>query len=590
MSVYKTYLTSREQFGRRFLRPKVWLQNTWRLLMHDPSILLFVSLALISFFLGVFEIWQLLSDGQSKQNELAPSIRRALIAIVLPFVLALPISVLLVKRKITPQVFATLVASKRSPADSLIVVVIEAARILKKFGSVAPLLEKYFDEIADNADDYDILRGEHEDGRLYKTSARAELKLKALWGRQCEQLRRLEALKHLLADDMGISSRRLCDSLIGFSPALYSHHINKLATYIRQLRDVFKSQGAIQESDYQEIIDKCRQRMDWLESQRVGQENNQRHFDLLSDVCRLSSGFSTGSALVAYASIVQRIAFETRAGLKKKNERWKFVYSKQKARPGFDLHLLLMKLFAKPLDGRETSARSGQTKPNPATLTGALRKIAESQACTEPDVDQVRKLAAALRLVQDKGQTVVSKSLQTYFGKIGKPETDKFVAVYGYSGTVVSATQALQIHDGNLLLITDTDDDWNVFETRMLKLEFEEHNPPIVDIRSLGAFIRSNTHVLILIGAEAYSLQTGVLHPRGMQSSQVLHDIQEQAPKDSVIEIICLAEQYKEQDLEVAFKLRDLDHLTIYPIRERKVISWILPAEITQAEPREVER
>lgn len=413
--------------------------------------------------------------------------------------------------------------------------------------------------------------------------------------------RRIEALKREAARELQVSHRSLCDYILQFSPTMFRVGVSK---YLRNLRELIELTRA---EDF-EAADEHRFRGLIEQNERLKQDCHERatiqelllRFDTMHDDVRaLASTRSTSGSLQAYSRALARLAKTQHKNLSRRSwrrgwrrwngspgdsdyietfERFLFLYQRQRAHPGFDLHSLLMQA----VDAMAGPLRS-HFKPGPvrkiSTALGAMdqfknrlaRRAPAGKADDDPKHrDRFLARLAAMQHIHRYFNRLVSLSrasmrrpfasilrawctrLQNdsivYVVTVGYSKTVRELIRYGFGPTGLAASKSAQV---NLFQLLAGDQD--ELDTRLMTWELRDIRvgQPLRSAAGGGDMLLSLTRphdrVLVMLGAEAIDSELRVVHPRSVLDR--LSPTVERLTASSVpVLVVVAAEAYKHHD------------------------------------------
>lgn len=393
---------------------------------------------------------------------------------------------------------------------------------------------------------------------------------------------RLLAMKEFAARMLEIPRRRLCDRILDYSPSAHqelAHHYANLWTALLRPSSEYGDIKSVSVAN----AARCR----WMAELFVQKEKSLadlfRMVKLHWPIYRIASRHSTSGAVQEYAEAVCAIAAEGLAAFEaganrdladdwaKVEEQLGFLYQKQKAYPGIDIHATCARA-CEPLAGAElrhffTSLPTGGLGTYDGTRQAKQRLEALLRALTELS-------GIVERCIRGYRADIVTKFCdhQLDWLKAALP-SQAFIITHGYSKTVRAV---LNDDDGRLdpfkiLVVSSGDDDFE--DARKMAYELKE-KPKYADrVATAGqedvlmGLINPGDRVMALLGAECFDNEPRVIHPRGARSK--LMSIEDALERRKVpYRVVVVAESYKQQSGNLGdaeFFRNHLDRLDIYP-------------------------
>lgn len=449
---------------------------------------------------------------------------------------------------------------------------------------------------------------------LVREVERAIRAIHALHQGQDHNIRRIEALKWEAARELQVSTRSLCDHVLQFSPVMFRIGVGKYIRNLREMVELIQAKGfdRADEERFRGLLEQnlrleedCGRRV-WI------QERLLRFRDLHSDICALSSTRSTSSSLQAYCRALSGLARRQRRRLTTRTwrrwrrwngsiedpvyvetyERFLFLYRRQQAHPGFDLHALLVKAVASPLLASRFpsqvvhrlgatlramgwTARPAAELPPAGTdeddprerLEGHLQRYLERLDALQEVYRYFNSLATLSReamrgtftAVLEEWSAGLARDSVVYLVTLGYSKTVRELIRYGLtlSGEVAErAEPEIQLYQ---LLAGDRDE----LDTRLMAWE-------LGDLRlgrsvraaagsgeMLASLSRPGDRVLVLLGAEAIDSERRVVHPRAVLD-RLLPMVDALNGARVPVLVVVAAESYKRHDR--AFTIGPLYH------------------------------
>jgi len=425
----------------------------------------------------------------------------------------------------------------------------------------------------------------------------------ALLRREEQEIRRVEAMKLLAARELEIPPRRLCDQIIQFSPSMFREGATK---YVQNLKEMIAMLPDMQtKTEVARFCGLVRQNR-WLENKgrtRALRLTEMIRFrDLYGFLHAFAATHSTSGSLQVYVRSIAEVTGKNGIlplALRQEGvwQRLCFLYRKQRAHPGFDLHQLLVRVCEELQ--RELEAQSEPDRSENLEMVANLRHIrhllgaVETSSTTDGRDDVPRgfgRLLAALhhapayvsRAIAD-GRARIAHTFREVLTEWSRFEParrgDVYFVTYGYSKTVReilrecwgSPAPDRAARPFIFLLTGDTPND--ELDTRRMKMEIQQHLPPGQHRLAAGhadmllGLLAEHDRVLLVEGAECFDVDGRMVHPR-TTAEQVSSLIAGLAAKQTPTLFTVVAESYKRQELplsQTSFFADHFDRVAIYP-------------------------
>lgn len=419
---------------------------------------------------------------------------------------------------------------------------------------------------------------------------------------QRRPLQRLAAMKRLVARELGIPPRRLCDYVLRFSPAMFADRVGKFLANWDELvalgRDdsvalsTSRIRGLLAENDavYRRV---------WRRRDHLGELFE--HDDLHTYIHRFASQHSASGSLRSYARALTHVASGLAAGVRPAecSRRVELLVRTQRAHPGFDLHRQATQLcIGVPRLGLTDLVNVAEDQRRALEYYGNRSDDGRHL----PQEEQTHLLALATlfgtvdRVIEESRDQITRRFelLCRRWYSTTPPSSDQLIVVtHGYSKTVREVIKRvlfpqLRVERDKVFLITGKKEESpEAFDTRLMEYELKEEAPwdaarsrrlaiSAGEVSLLSKLASTNARVLILLGAEAYDAQgRWVVHPRGIER-RLSRLTAAFAQSRSAFRVVVVAEGYKCQpDLldSREFFEDHLDRVSLYP---RDLISLIV--------------
>jgi len=405
------------------------------------------------------------------------------------------------------------------------------------------------------------------------------------------RLLRIETMKYRASVELDIPPRRICDHMFQYSPAM---HRDRLQKYVQNWGQIL---------DARTDTDEEKRRLWNLAVQNLTVLNNTRrrrryqreileNRDLHPFIVQLASKHSTSGSLQTYAEALRYVAMlgkrrlsRSRGGTEEEiqaiSTRLQFLYRKQRAHPGFDLHALLIRaLCSIESEQHDIPDMLGLLEELRSTLpengSHAPLKISERR------LEAFRSLSFRLTALFDKSREgIVERFKKVCSTWLQSGQSDnRYIVSHGYSRTVLSVLRSSLPIPKNVLpanklprLFFLLPDEKDSFDTRVMEYELKEmrifrpfRNFAAGNEKHLLALLKETDQVLILLGAECFDIERRMVHPRGFRPllSTILEEM-----KGRVCWVVVVAESYKRNDHlltdDTQFYGQHFDRIDLYP-------------------------
>ncbi|MGH1363286.1 MAG: hypothetical protein ACRBF0_07000 [Calditrichia bacterium] len=393
-------------------------------------------------------------------------------------------------------------------------------------------------------------------------------KLDKLSRKSHSSIQRLKIMKCFAADECGIPIRRFCDHIIQFSPDMYK---NRMEKYIENWRILLHGiRGDYGEEIFEESIVKLLRKNnrdhEKIRSRTSFQLQVLKYSDLNNYILDFIPNASASSSLINYVraiSFVANQAMTERVEQEKYNvfaivsEQLRYLFHKQKAYIGFDLHVAALRLCATETDN--TKLRTTRT---------LLERIQDNSIPNIFDINKERATNELTLLSELYGSTnvvininrkrIVEKFSQEYsswLSSIEKQEdkNDKVLVTHGYSKTVLEMLKTVVFKDAESInkrippkLFVMKSDDQESFEARLMMFELKEDYslPDLKDAFPDNKNVLTNTKIMVVIGAEGFDNDRWVFHPP--RDASRLRSLKNFAQENgSEVFVVVVGESYK---------------------------------------------
>lgn len=398
---------------------------------------------------------------------------------------------------------------------------------------------------------------------------------------QQSQARRIFAMKHLVSDELGIPVRRLCDHVFQFSPEM---HQRKTSKVVRNFEEILSHDEAFASSDVlsrrrSALIGENIRILDKIDSIKYYQMQMIQFSDLHSHVAALASEHSTSGSARNYARALSEVV---RGTLDQSSafvlgryedfslclEKLRFLYFKQRAHPGFDLHQTCICIckavqrFKKETDDRRENRRERFKRFE--RMTDVLERFArvpkDDPFKKKPeDIGAIKKFGEDIDwFIEICRKRIVSRFAQYFLeweNKKAPERKETLIVSHGYSKTVREVLKrGLEIYEKHkkkvprVFLLDEGNE--RSFDTRLIVYELKEsplhterHAISFGSGDLLSGLLKTNTRILLLVGAECFDKERRVVHSRGVYELEMLRRRMED--KELECHVVAVAESYK---------------------------------------------
>jgi hypothetical protein len=412
--------------------------------------------------------------------------------------------------------------------------------------------------------------------------------------------RRIGALKREAARELHLSQRSLGDHLLQFSPAMFRAGVTR---YVRSLHEMIELTLAadFEEADgsrFRGLIEQNRRLEEDCRDRATIQELLVRFEDLHADVCSLASTRSTSGSLQAYSRALAGLAKRQRKRLGARSwrrgwglwsgsvedsayietyERFLFLYRRQRAHPGFDLHSLLTQavdgMAAPPLCTHFDQQVVGYLRTTLRAMewpSGPLARRAPAGPGEDNPKHRARYLARlegvcqihryfnrAVSLSREAMRSPFCEVLDAWCARLAAGAFH-YVVTIGYSKTVRDLIRAgfgppddrQGASKPRPLLYQLLAGDQDELDTRLMTWELRDLRlgEPLRLAAGSGEMLASLTRprdrVLVLLGAEAVDSERRVVHPRSVLD-RLLPAVEKLTANGVPVLVVVAAEAYK---------------------------------------------
>ncbi len=513
------------------------LKRRFRAIAADPSTAVGVLFGTLGAFFGLVSIWFTLS-----RTALGPwSIVEALGTLAAIICAALFVTFFLASYftliSLEPDRYAIVTISGRTPSEILLTVSEHIKKACALFVRTAEKVELDLAQLRAA-----LVSGSNERIQLAaRNLERSQTQVKAMILRQQTALRRIEEMKLRTATELNIPTRRICDHVFQYSPLI---HADRSRKYLRNLEELalpaINDAWALNKDRMNGLLDQCQLMLADARRRVRLQQELQRARDLHRFISELASLHSTSGSLQTYAAALREVAI----GAPKIGpfgpdhligRRLRLLFRKQRAHPGFDLHVLLQQLVAQ--------WRSSSNDFDPVVVglqAAALSWIAKGSS--DGPVGSL-ELEAIEQLPSYLGHhlSTTRRGISSHFGQLlteffeGATDGDCYLVSHGYSKTVrevLKRNRELVNHLNIFLLISGQEE---TFDARVLAYELKEKPNSTFPVTRTGCtgllpaapnlaagnlalllgMLTGKSRVIILLGADCFDPAGRAMHARG---------------------------------------------------------------------------
>lgn len=502
-----------------------------------------------------------------------------------------------------PEYYAKTMLAGRAESDAICIVAYEVLIVCRRFKAATKALAELHKSIFLPSGE---LENDSKTARVTKELVRpladkindnAE-RLSSLLARlkreiveQEADLRRVQCLKVYLADQLGVSRRRICDHILQYSPTIHGVLTNK---YFSNWNTVVQ---ALKEHPHDPaFIDRLNSLV--LQNERIQAKCDSRideqfellaNADLLGYVHRFASDRSSSGSAIAYAwslSVVARQGegflgvesakdartLDARVLSERIGDRMRFLFRKQRAYPGLELHSICTSMLrlSREAPTKGKADRRNRKSCDELELDG-LRSVASGEISnwlmqSSPTLRNRLAALANLGLSCERYISLCRSELVSRFAEkmevlaAMSPAASTRRCVFvtqGYSKTVREAIRRglSQLHQGaqpSVYVIRTSADDSDA--QRML-FDLAEHRGEAEEQGlaysvgsghgdSLVGLLEPGDNVILVVGAECFDKSGRVLHPRvaGDAIESVRRSLMDHGIKCT---LVVVAESYK---------------------------------------------
>lgn len=527
-----------------------------------------IILGLISFVFPIFLLFSNL-DSYSGNNGLVLTL-----SITSVIAVSWIISLYLVKislHKLPPKQFAEIMVGGREVSDSLSTTSYEIWKLCEEFVSFGSkiTLEGISEKVWGRSSRDKPMPPPEIKNFLHEKSGKIKLHVEVIRNLLLAQHYRFQfiyEMKKLLSEELGVPERRLCDYIFQYSPSMAR---DRLWKYLRNWEEILEI--------YNHTHDKkvLKRLMGILkENSRIVQQVNKRmHYQLemlkYSDlhyfVYAFGSEHSTSSSLKKYAKSISYVAADTLEMLGGKDlsespklqkmlfGRIRFLFFKQRAHPGHNLHALCRNLLAsrKSTTKEEKKRFEDQLSvltilsenPTGFLITGNKKMNRALESLKQIHVDVI----AQIENLREQVNKNFVKKYEDFFSK--KEGITRYIITHGYSKTVREVIKR-GLHEINTaantfnktsveyqnyirdympkIFLLKPDGEKGQFDARLMLYELKEDESfkTVRDVFAgptdyfLGLISRQQkVEVMVLLGAECFDADLRVVHPSGINNS-----------------------------------------------------------------------
>jgi len=400
--------------------------------------------------------------------------------------------------------------------------------------------------------------------------------------KQYPVIQRVLALKRYSAKQLGIPERRMCDYIFQFSPTIYHNRILKMVANWKEVLDIYPS---VDLSPYLE----ARLRALFQENQRIMRKIKRRlqyqydileYTDLHYFMHRFVTDVSISGAVKEYTRAISYLArgalselenFPTHSKhhlnsiLERLNKRLGFIYFKQRARGGFDIHYSCYRLC------RLYSSERFYIQKQLETQADILKKIIDDPqgdfiiadyGTALAQLHSLSTLFDTVTMVLEKCRNDITEKFKSFYTEWlqGLPGNDqeqpRLIITHSYSRTVREVLKRVVLAESSdsfpfqtpnrpklFILKPKGEDD---FKARLMMYDLKEGSHP-QDLKNTFPGVdklMKQTKIMIVLGAECFDNDRWVFHPQGV--SDYLKTLRTVTRENGTeLTVVVIAENYK---------------------------------------------
>ncbi|MCB0112084.1 MAG: hypothetical protein KDE53_39450, partial [Caldilineaceae bacterium] len=413
-------------------------------------------------------------------------------------------------------------------------------------------------------------------------------------------LQRMQVMKHLASREFGIPPTRFCDYIVQFSPEIYNKRIRK---YVKNWEEILETIDAEHPMDRMKaLMAENKSIYADIYKRRLYQEQILTFKDLHQHIHDFAREHSTSASIKNYVKALSAVAATVMKSYQGESfvrsplytivcKKLEFLYYKQRVHPGFDLHRAAIQLFK--LDTQRHDSICSRSSDHVDMLerfhvgaNGAFVSHEEHKAHSE-----LQNLAAMfmdmIEILSANREELIANFKDAYLRWIGREDesvdfqSSHYILTHGYSRTVRETikyglrpliAESDSHNRPRVYIIKSSDED--AIDTRLMEFELRQNvlnenegQSPLeimsADESVLLDLFGPHSHVLLVLGTEAYDQKCHVIHPRGIRLRELRTAIQKTGAHCTVM---IVAEGYKCHDnlLEIQeFYQHHLDRIAI---------------------------
>ncbi len=406
--------------------------------------------------------------------------------------------------------------------------------------------------------------------------------LNKIFTRQYDIIQRILELKYFAARQLHIPERQMCDYIFQFSPVIYHNRVLKYTSNCSELLELYHGV-----EDFPDLEDRLRalvrqnnQIMRKIRTRRDYQNQILKHTELLIPMHRFITEVSISGAIKEYSRTLSQVAKEaleqikfagdyhprlfTRACLDLQ-EKLQFLYYKQRARGGFDLHYTCFRLcetystedfyLNNLLENQARLLEAFIHKPQYPLFSG-------NRSETRQQIYALSRLFETVSMVLVRSRNGVIENFREFYRKWMLEDLDlqgeqtRLIITHSYSRTVreVLKHAVLQKEDdlehtpeeNQPKLFVFKPETGDSFKERLMMYDLKEENYH-QDLKNTFAGIDKlmrPAKIMFILGAECYDKHRWVFHPEGI--SDYLKSLRSLAEEKNIeLVVVIVAEFYK---------------------------------------------
>jgi len=379
-------------------------------------------------------------------------------------------------------------------------------------------------------------------------------------------------------------------------------HRDRLQKYVQNWEDLLDFRSINPAGELQRFVDLLDQNRSFINNTRRRlkyQEQILANRDLHPYIVHLASMHSTSGSLQTYAEALRFLAITGKESLRRagsdqaRNEverdiqdRFRFLYRKQRAHPGFDLHALLLSALRCMDHGPDGLGPLSGVRRVLLDLDRARMALGSGSGVpsglSADLLESFRTLPARLAGLVAASRAGISEGFkEVYDAWFADVPRARYVVSHGYSRTVLSVLKrSLPPQEDaaalpRLYFVLSEKEEKESLDTRIMEYELKEDRN-LRRFRNLAAggedhllgLLGKGDAALILLGAECFDVERRMVHPRGFGRGlgALLREL-EKCGIPSLVAVV--AESYKRHSAlltaDTNFYGQHFDRIDLYP-------------------------